>query len=274
MSRVLKSGNNQITQGYNAKTHQGIDIVKYKGQTEYIVAHTEGEVVEVVKTYNRTDKTGGSYGNYVRIKHPNGYYTLYAHLKYGSVTVSKGQRVSRGQVIGYMGNTGHSFGAHLHFEVRNTSNVRINPTAYINADLPNMSKRTVSYRVYSNVAKRWFNTAKDGQTAGNEKDNIGGIQIRTGSGCGNTYYRAHVINNGWLGEVKKWDDTANGYAGIKGAKIDAFAFKSENGKVSYRCKTAKSGWLPWVSGYNTKDNRNGYAGNIGEPITAIQIKIS
>ena len=46
-------------------------------------------------------------------------YTLYAHMKYGSVTVKVGDRVSRGQVIGYMGNTGYSFGAHLHFEVRN-----------------------------------------------------------------------------------------------------------------------------------------------------------
>lgn len=270
MSRILKTGTNQVTQGYNSKTHQGIDIVKYKGQLDYIVAHSDGEVVEVVKNYNRTDKTGGSYGNYVRIKHDNGYYTLYAHMKYGSVTVSKGQKVKKGQVIGYMGNTGYSVGAHVHFEVRDTKNNKIDPTAYINADLPG-TKKTVSYRVY--CQGRWYNTALDGQTAGDEKNPISGIQIRTGSGCGNTYYRAHVKGGSWLPEVKKWDDTDNGYAGIKGKSIDAIAFKSEKGKVSYRVKTKKSGWLPYVSGYNIKDNKNGYAGNLGEEIIAVQIKI-
>ena len=39
--------------------------------------------------------------NYVKIKHTNGYYTLYAHMKYGSVAVQKGDKVSKGQVIGY-----------------------------------------------------------------------------------------------------------------------------------------------------------------------------
>ena len=51
-------------------------------------------------------------------------------------------------------------------------------------------------------------------------------------------------------------------------------FASEKGKVSYRVKTKKSGWLSWVTGYNTKDFKNGYAGNLGEEITAVQIKIS
>lgn len=271
MSRILKTGKNQVTQKYNAITHKGIDIVKYKSKLDYIVAHTEGEVVEVVKNCNKTYKIGGSYGNYVRIKHPNGYYTLYAHMAYGTVKVNKGQKVKKGQILGYMGNTGHSYGAHVHFEVRNTKNKKINPTPYIDADLPS-TKKTVSYRVYCNG--RWFDTAKDGQTAGNQKDAISGIQIRTGAGCGNTKYKVHLKGGKWLGEVTKWDDTANGYAGIKGKPIDAMMFASQKGKVSYRVKTKKSGWLPWVSGYSTKNNTNGYAGNFGEEITAIQIKIS
>ncbi len=60
--------------------------------------------------------------------------TLYAHLDY--ISVSNGQNVSKGQKIGYMGNSGNSYGAHLHFEVRNTSDSTIDPTPYINADLP------------------------------------------------------------------------------------------------------------------------------------------
>lgn len=59
---------------------------------------------------------GGGYGNYVMIDHGNGYSTLYAHMS--SLAVSIGQTVSKGDIIGYVGSTGHSTGAHLHFETR------------------------------------------------------------------------------------------------------------------------------------------------------------
>lgn len=131
--------------------------------------------------------------------------------------------------------------------------------------------KTVSYRVYCNG--RWFNTAKDGQTAGNQKDFISGIQIKTGTGCGETKYKVHVKDGMWLSEVTKWDNTDNGYAGIKGISIDAITMWSEHGDLTYRVKTKKSGWLPWVDGYDIKNNNNGYAGNIGEEIIAVEIKI-
>lgn len=59
---------------------------------------------------------GGGYGNYVWINHGNGKETVYAHLT--SVAVSTGQRVSAGQYLGTVGSTGHSTGAHLHYETR------------------------------------------------------------------------------------------------------------------------------------------------------------
>ena len=59
---------------------------------------------------------GGGYGNYVWINHGNGKETVYAHLT--SVAVSTGQYVSAGQYLGTVGSTGHSTGAHLHFETR------------------------------------------------------------------------------------------------------------------------------------------------------------
>ena len=67
---------------------------------------------------------GGGYGNYVMISHAEGKMTVYGHLT--SLTVSTGQTVSRGQVIGYVGSTGNSTGPHLHYECR-LNGVRYNP---------------------------------------------------------------------------------------------------------------------------------------------------
>lgn len=61
-------------------------------------------------------RCGSGLGNHVVLDHFNGYYTLYAHLD--SVAVKKGQRLKAGQVLGKQGNTGYSFGSHLHFEIR------------------------------------------------------------------------------------------------------------------------------------------------------------
>lgn len=150
MSRLLKNYKNKVSKKYITGIHNGIDIIGelgLKGNTgavDYILAHSDGQVVAVRTDYKTTDKTGRSYGNYVKIKHENGYYTLYAHLKYNSINVKVGDRVSQGQVIGYMGNTGYSKGAHLHFEVRDSKDNKIDPTSFINSDLPNNEKNLKS----------------------------------------------------------------------------------------------------------------------------------
>ncbi|HET7145504.1 MAG TPA: M23 family metallopeptidase, partial [Anaerolineales bacterium] len=64
------------------------------------------------------------YGNVVQIDHGNGYVTVYAHLS--QINVSQCQSVGQGTLIGYSGNTGNSFGAHLHFEIR-INGANINP---------------------------------------------------------------------------------------------------------------------------------------------------
>ena len=72
------------------------------------------------------------YGNCVFIAHYNGLYTLYAHMS--SRVVSEGEKVTQGQVIGYVGSTGNSTGPHLHFEVRTGSgsySERVNPIYYL-----------------------------------------------------------------------------------------------------------------------------------------------
>lgn len=154
--RVLKSGKCVITSPYGNRTingkkefHNGVDIVKEGYQTDYIVTHSEGKVIDCRDGLGNM-KGSNSYGNYVKIDHKNGYYTFYAHLKKG-ISVKKGQDVKKGQTLAYMGNSGGSYGAHLHFEVWK-GNTRINPTPYLNADLPTPKpKPTEKYKVGDTV---------------------------------------------------------------------------------------------------------------------------
>ncbi len=103
--------------------HTGLDISGASASGKLVLAAESG-TVELVKFSNR------SYGNQVVINHGNGVKTRYAHMLDGSISVSVGQRVSRGQPIGRVGNTGNSSGAHLHFEVIVNGNT-VNPINYI-----------------------------------------------------------------------------------------------------------------------------------------------
>ena len=159
MSRILKTGENQITNGYG-NGHTGIDIVKNHNSLDTIVAHTDGTVVMVQtgKSNNKGSTGNESYGNFVKIKHANGYYTLYAHMK--EVYVKNGDIVKKGQDIGYMGDTGNAYGAHVHFEVRNESDKTIDPTAYIDSDLPVQvvqDTKTVDELANEVIAGKWGN---------------------------------------------------------------------------------------------------------------------
>lgn len=104
--------------GYRwGKHHNGIDI-SGTGEGSKIFAANDGVVVKVVNTCpNRgsyPNSCGGGYGNSVYINHGNNIYTVYAHMQ-NNVPVREGQQVSRGQVIGYMSDSGQSKGIHLHF---------------------------------------------------------------------------------------------------------------------------------------------------------------
>jgi murein DD-endopeptidase MepM/ murein hydrolase activator NlpD len=59
----------------------------------------------------------GGYGKYIRIRHANGYETAYGHMSAYARGMEPGKRVRQGQVIGYVGSTGLSTGAHLHYEI-------------------------------------------------------------------------------------------------------------------------------------------------------------
>lgn len=95
--------------------HKGIDMAWNRnqgGKNVPVYAADDG----VVYSTKDNDKSGKSWGNYVKIKHNDGTYTLYAHLKDG-IKVKKGQNVKQGDQIGNMGNTGDSKGNHVHYEV-------------------------------------------------------------------------------------------------------------------------------------------------------------
>ena len=110
--------------------HGGIDIAGAGIMGTPVVAAADGTVGATNSscTHNWGKSyscgCGGGYGNYVMISHAGGKMTVYGHLT--SLTVSSGQSVSRGQVIGYVGSTGNSTGPHLHYECR-LNGVRYNP---------------------------------------------------------------------------------------------------------------------------------------------------
>jgi len=110
--------------------HGGIDIAGAGIMGTPVVAAADGTVIASNSscTHNWGKSyscgCGGGYGNYVMISHAGGKMTVYGHLT--SLTVSSGQSVSRGQVIGYVGSTGNSTGPHLHYECR-LNGVRYNP---------------------------------------------------------------------------------------------------------------------------------------------------
>ena len=101
--------------------HRGIDISTGR-HGDPVICTADGQVVTV-------DYDHGGLGNYIIIKHKHGFYTRYAHLQ--SFRVTRGQRVQQGETIGYIGSTGLTTGAHLHYEVHIGSDV-VDPYKYLN----------------------------------------------------------------------------------------------------------------------------------------------
>ena len=129
---VLKSGFCEITQGF-VNGHRGLDLVGPNYTLDDIVSYANGTVNMAVNGYGNGQGEGvnWAYGNFVKILNDDGTACLYAHMEYTSVKV--GQRVSKGQVIGRMGNSGNSFGGHLHWEFWSCNDYykNIDPSPYL-----------------------------------------------------------------------------------------------------------------------------------------------
>ena len=105
------------------KLHTGMDFTAPQGTPIY--ATGDGKIEKVKRSRK-------GYGNYVIIDHGYGYQTLYAHMK--KYIVYRGQKVKRGEIIGYVGSTGTSVAPHLHYEVMKNRR-KINPVNYYYNDL-------------------------------------------------------------------------------------------------------------------------------------------
>lgn len=110
-----------VSSEYGARwgtTHTGIDFAAPAGT--HIYSWRSGTVTFA--------GWSGGYGNFIIVDHGDGFVTRYAHCS--KIAVTKGQTVSQGQVIGYVGTTGNSTGNHLHFEVKVNGNF-VNPRNYL-----------------------------------------------------------------------------------------------------------------------------------------------
>lgn len=132
---VLKCGSHYLTSGYGNRTlngkksfHSGVDLVarvNNKNTTDEIIAFADGKVV--------VSKFSTTAGEYIKIEHSDGIYTRYLHLRSKSRTVKVGDIVKKGQVLGYMGSTGNSTGAHLHFDI-NINGKYVDPEPYLKGE--------------------------------------------------------------------------------------------------------------------------------------------
>lgn len=272
--RVLESRNCEITQGYNSNHHAN-DIVGGGYTLDNVVAHSEGKIIFFQDGYNNMPGSVGnaSYGNCVKIDHGNGYYTLYAHMQKG-LSVRNGEYVKKGQVLGYMGNSGNANGSHLHFEVWEGNN-RIDPTNYLDNDLPNVKKGytgTITYQGYTN---EWLPEVNKCDNTPEGYIGIYGTPL-TAFRCkpehGELIYEVHTLNGKWIGAVNSNDySKGNGdsFAGYLGKPIDGIRIKSTEGWVRYRVHILGGDWLEWAEGFG--DSGNEYGGIYGQIIDGIQM---
>lgn len=124
---LIFKGKNRVTQKYKPGVHNGLDIVG--ADCREVLCPVDGVVRSSTRITNKANLTW-EWGNYVRVDDQEGNRLFFCHLD--SRAVSVGQKVKAGDKLGVMGNTGYSFGAHTHFEVRKADGkTRLNPAEYL-----------------------------------------------------------------------------------------------------------------------------------------------
>ena len=115
----------RISSGFGRRKHPVLGYTKQHLGTDF-AAPTGTPILAAGNGIIERSSRYGSYGNYVRIRHANGYKTAYAHMSRYGRGIKQGKRVKQGQIIGYVGATGRVTGAHLHYEVM-LNGKKVNP---------------------------------------------------------------------------------------------------------------------------------------------------
>ena len=160
--RVINESSKRITQNYGG--HNGVDLGWRQDENENkVYANCKGTVVEIQDGLGNLQGSTGvqSWGNYVLIKHGNGYHSRYAHLRSG-ILVKKGQEVDENTQLGIIGDSGNAYGRHLHFEVATgyDSKTRIDPTPYLTKAIyeePVQPSKSVEELANEVIAGKWGN---------------------------------------------------------------------------------------------------------------------
>lgn len=145
----------------NGRLHEGVDIAAPAGSP--IKAAIDGVVVRA--------GSSGSYGRFVEMAHKDGFRTMYAHLGATARGVKPGMYAKRGQTIAYVGSSGRSTGAHLHFELRRKGKP-LNPAFFLGQtfaeadDLPLRAAARVSSKVRMAQVSNWPDGVKPAKTKG------------------------------------------------------------------------------------------------------------
>jgi murein DD-endopeptidase MepM/ murein hydrolase activator NlpD len=140
LSRIASGFGYRIDPVYKTtKFHAGLDFAAPQGTPIYATANG---------TVETAGNTGNGYGNHVVINHGYGYQTLYGHMF--RVKVRPGQKVKRGEIIGWVGSTGKSTGPHCHYEVRRNGEA-VDPVYYFYNDItPEQYDRLLKLAASSN----------------------------------------------------------------------------------------------------------------------------
>jgi hypothetical protein len=276
--RVINDSVNRITQGYSS-SHRGIDLGWRTDEWQNEVhPNCAGTVYATLDNVSDGSEYGGGWGNYVLIKHDNGMFSRYAHLRTG-LRVKEGQRVDENTIIGIIGSSGRAYGRHLHFEVQmnSSSASRIDPTRYLTEPISGSSPSkdvNVYYRVRTQKYG-WLSEVKNLEDyAGWNDDSITDVAIKVDRGS--VRYRVHILGGGWLSWVTGYNinDYMNGFAG-NGQVIDAIQIYYNTPDDIRPYKKAKYKVNNYSYQYDTETGggQDGYAGSFGYSIKKLWIEI-
>jgi len=266
------NGKFRVSQEYKGATHDGLDLV---GVDSKDIHSTVNGTVERAGWENSANKKQG-FGLYVRIK-KDGTNERYYFGHLSSIAVKVGDHVTIGKKIGVEGSTGYSTGSHCHYCCRNNSSKSEIKDISAISGIPNKigtyndgstSKISVKYQVWDDVKNGWLPNVVNAETyAGKFGHDI--CAVLANLSVGTIAYRVHVKGGGWLPIVTD----RNNYAGKFNKPIDGIAMTTDTGRtIHYSVHLRrKNKWLPYVTGSDINDNKNGYAGIIGQEIDGLKI---